>query len=119
MGQWVIDPAPAKLVNLIPGALRSDLALLWKDFITVSARRIGFSSGAGADNSDHYKGQSLIVIAIGPQSFDLITSKYGYAEHTRKNHHFFQWQARTASFEGLVAVDDYTSEEGLTFYVAA
>ena len=121
-GRWDIAPPPPRLLQAVPGGLRADLKLLWNDFVLAGARRIGESSGAGADsnwNGLGYNGTSLVVLAFGPSSFDLIVSKYGYGDDQNHNHHFFQWQARIQGFQGLVNVDDYEVEgEGLTLYVA-
>jgi hypothetical protein len=120
MGSWEIRPPSGKILQALDGGLQSDLKLLWHDFMLITARRIGFSSGAGADNTDRYNGKSVLVFAAGPSSFDLIVSKYGYGDDLKHNHHFYQWQARSDSFEGLVSVDDYRDEElGLTFYVSS
>jgi hypothetical protein len=121
MGHWVIAPPSLKIQAHLPGLLWSDFNLLWKDFVEVSARRVGTSGGAGVFRKDApYAGESVIVFAPGRESFDLIISKYGFGDNGKRNHHFFQWQARTASFKGLVNIDDYTNEdEGLTFYVAS
>jgi len=121
LGRWDIRPPPPKLLQAVAGGLRGDLKLLWDDFILVGARRIGESTGAGANTEwfgGNYRGDSLVVLAFGPASFDLIVSKYGYGDDLRHNHHFFHWQARTQGFQGLVNVDDYEVEgEGVTLYV--
>jgi hypothetical protein len=117
MGQWSIVPPSTKIMAAVGGELQSDLKLIWDDFMLVTAQRIGTSSGAGADNNDNYHGKSVLVFAPGPTSFDIIVSKYGFGDDLKRNHHFYQWQARSHSFQGLVNVDDYTNEEGLTFYV--
>lgn len=121
MGRWTIDPPSEKMLGVLSGKLRADLTLLWDDFVTVVARRIGHSSGVGSnqDNEAKFTGKSLLVFAYGAHSFDLIVSKYGMGENLSRKHYFFQWQARTRGFEGLVSVDDYEGEEGLTFYVAS
>ena len=119
-GQWVISQPTTRILTAV-GGLSNDLTTLWRDFMLVTARRIGFSSGAGADTSDldRYNGKSLLVFAPGPSSFDIIVSKYGYGDDLKRNHHFYQWQARSNNFTGLVNVDDYQGEEGLTFYVVS
>jgi len=119
LGKWKVEPPSAKLLQAIPGTLQGDLRLLWDDFVTVTARRIGHSDGAGSSTDDKYSGQSLMVFAPGPNSFDLIVSKYGYGQDLKRNHHFFHWQSRAKGFSGVVSVDDYESEEGLTFYVVS
>jgi hypothetical protein len=118
LGSWEIR-APTQKILDAAGSLRSDLRLLWDDFMLVTAQRIGFSSGAGADLADRYNGKSLLVFAAGPDSLDIIVSKYGYGDNLKRNHHFYQWQARVSGFTGLVNVDDYEGEEGLTFYVVS
>jgi hypothetical protein len=119
-GRWSVKPASQKMLRAV-GGLSSDLQLLWNGFMLITARRIGFSSGAGADPDDisSYNGTSLLVFAVGPSSFDLIVSKYGYGDSLKRNHHFFQWQARSGSFQNMVKVDDYEGEDGLTLYVVA
>jgi hypothetical protein len=122
MGRWQIDPPSEKMLAVLSSKLRADLSMLWDDFVTVVARRIGHSDGVGTtqdDISNRFSGKSLLVFAYGPQSFDLIASKYGIGDNLSRNHYFYQWQARTKGFDGLVNVDDYEGEEGLTFYVAS
>ncbi len=119
LGKWHADPPSGKILAAVPGALRGDLKTLWLDFITVAGHRIGSSDGAGSDTYKRYSGNRLVVFAFGPQSFDIIVSKYGCGENLKRNHHFCQWQARTNSFQGLVNVDRYEGEEGLTFYLVA
>jgi len=120
LGRWEVDGPSEKILHACPGSLRADMRTLWKDFIVVVGRRIGKSTGPGSDTfQDAYHGESVLVFAPGPASFDLIVSKYGYGDDLKRNHHFFQWQARDKSFQGLVHVDDYQGEEGLTFYVVS
>jgi hypothetical protein len=119
LGSWEIRPPTQKILGAVPGELKSDLKLLWDDFMLITARRIGFSNGAGADTTDRYNGKSVLVFATGPSSFDLIVSKYGFGDELKRNHHFYHWQSRGSSFNGLVNVDDYQGEEGLTFYVVS
>ncbi len=116
LGSWRVSAPPDWLTNAIPESLRSDLTLIWEDLITVTARRIGFSSGAGASNDRDYQGDCLFLVAIGPGSFDFILSKYGMGENIKKNHHYYHWQARSGTGLGLVNVDDYTIEDGTTLY---
>lgn len=120
-GRWDIMPPPQRLLQAVAGGLRADLKLLWDDFILVGARRIGESNGAGAANDGNglnYNGKSVVALAFGPSSFDLIVSKYGFGDDLKRNHHFFQWQARSQGFQGLVNVDDYEVEgEGVSLYV--
>ncbi len=116
MGFWFVEHPPStKLKQAMPVALHADLRLIWNDFITVTARRIGHSDGAGSGgrNSDpDYHGDSLVLLAIGTNSFDFIVSKYGYGWNNKRNHHFFHWQSRVAGFAGLVHVDDL-SDHGI------
>jgi hypothetical protein len=113
LGHWRVEPPSSKLKQAIPTSLHSDLALIWKDFLTVAARRIGDSAGAGGGTAsdDTYTGESLVVLAFGPKSFDFIVSKYGFGYERKRNHHFFQWQSRAEGFDGVVSVDDYATEE--------
>jgi hypothetical protein len=110
LGSWHVPEPSDRLLHTLPASLRSDLTLLWEDFITVAARRIGNSSGAGMTGDAGYHGECLVVLAMGPRSFDLIVSKYGYGLTQRYNHHFFQWQARAEGVEEVVSVDDYEGE---------
>ena len=122
LGRWQIDPPSEKMLGVLSTKLRADLSTLWDDFVTVVARRIGHSDGVGVSSQDQlnrFTGKSLLVFAYGEHSFDLIVSKYGVGDNLSRNHYFYQWQARTRGFEGLVNVDDYEGEEGLTFYVAS
>lgn len=121
LGTWEVSAPSSKMLAVLSDPLQADLKVLWSDFITVVARRIGSSSGVGSNQHEEsrYRGKSLLVFAYGPSSFDLIVSKYGDGEKLKRNHHFFQWQARTTGFQGLVHVDDYQGEEGLTFYVVS
>ncbi|MGA3399113.1 MAG: hypothetical protein ABSC95_07825 [Acetobacteraceae bacterium] len=122
LGRWSCDPPSRKMLAVLSGKLAADLSVLWDDFIVVGARRIGSSDGVGSRTGVErgpYTGTTVIVFAYGPQSFDLIISKYGFGAGNQRNHHFYQWQARTTGFEGLVHVDDYEGEEGLTFYVVS
>jgi hypothetical protein len=120
LGQWVYPPVPTKMKLRIRGLLEADFALLWNDFYGILGRRVGASGGIGANDDERgtYHGETVVVFAYGPSSFDLIVSKYGYGDSLKKNHHFFHWQASTKYFRGMVNVDDYEDEEnGLTFYV--
>jgi hypothetical protein len=117
LGTWTIASPSHRMMNAVGGNLRADLKLLWDDFMLITAQRIGWSGGAGAENISAYSGKSLLVFATGPSSFDLIVSKYGYGENLKHNHHFYQWQARDKSFQGFVSVEDYTTDDGLTLYV--
>jgi hypothetical protein len=120
LGRWQIDPPSEKMLAVLSTKLRADLSLLWDDFVTVVARRIGRSDGVGISrNTEPFTGRSLLVFAYGAHSFDLIASKYGMGDNLGRNHYFYQWQARTRGFDGLVNVDDYEGEEGLTFYLAS
>jgi hypothetical protein len=119
LGSWDVAPPTRKIEQAVPGDLRSDLKLLWTDFMVTAARRIGFSNGAGATTNDRYGGKSVLVFAPGPASFDIMLSKYGFGDDLKRNHHFYHWQARGRSFDGLVNVDDYETEDGLTLYVVA
>ena len=120
--RWEVQPPSQRMLNVLSRPLQADLKLLWEDFVTVVARRIGKSDGVGHNGTEDrlvsYTGKNLLVFAYSPDSFDLIVSKYGDGENLTRNHHFFQWQARTKGFDGLVHVDDYEAEEGLTLYVA-
>lgn len=111
MGYWYVEFPPSnKLKQAMPVALHADLRLIWDDFITIAARRIGRSDGAGTggrSKDPDYHGDSLVLMAIGPNSFDFIVSKYGYGWNNKRNHHFFHWQSRVTGFVGLVHVDDY------------
>lgn len=103
-----IDEVSDKMLAVLNTKLQSDLRLIWSDFIVVGARRIGSSDGSGYMKDDPYSGSTVIVFAYGPNSFDLIVSKYGYAETQKKDHKFYHWQARTKGVHGLVNVDDFT-----------
>jgi hypothetical protein len=120
LGQWVYPAPSTSMKPRIRGMLESDFTLLWNDFHGILAGRVGASTGIGANDDERgtYHGETVIVFAYGPSSFDLIVSKYGYGDHLKRNHHFFHWQASTKHFRGMVNVDDYEDEEnGLTFYV--
>jgi hypothetical protein len=117
-GKWVVEDPSAKLVNATPSALRSDLRNLWLDFVTVLARRIGFSRSAFDSERDQWNqikwaGHSLIVFAPGTSSLDLIVSKFGYGESRgdKLKHHFYHWQARSEGIQGAVSIDDYDGAE--------
>lgn len=117
LGKWHIAPPSNRILNAVPESLRADLKLLWDDFILVTARRVGHSDGVGSSSDPDYSGKCVVVFAVGPQSFDLIVSKWGFGDNLKHGHHFYQWQARTNSFSGLVNVDDYTDDEGITLFV--
>ena len=92
--------APAGIRTKLPQALQGDFRLIWDDFSVIGALRL--SQGA-----EGYSGHQLILVAWSGTSFDLVFSKYGYADNTRRNHHFFHWQARLQGVNGAIGVDDY------------
>jgi hypothetical protein len=110
MGQWVAPAIGPKLWSAA-GNLRSDLKLIWTDFEMICGHRLGKTDAP-------YHGKSLVTLAFGLNSFDFIVSKYGYGEGLKRNHHFYQWQARGEGFQNTVHVDDYEDHEtGTTLYV--
>jgi hypothetical protein len=117
LGKWQIAPPSHKITDAVPQSLRADLKMLWDDFILVAAQRVGVSDGVGSGADPDYSGKCVVVFAPGPQSFDLIVSKWGFGDSLKHSHHFYQWQARTQSFTGLVNVDDYTDDDGITLFV--
>ena len=121
LGQWVIPSPSQTMLRHLRGSLEADFKMLWKDFYEIAARRVGKSTVIGSGGRDEtYNGETVMVFAYGPTSFDLIVSKYGFGDDLKKNHHFFHWQARTSFFRGAVSVDDYEdADSGLTFYVVA
>lgn len=112
LGYWATrGGVSSRLRAAVPAALHADLDLIWLDFNTILGRRIGQSDGAGhytTEAQEKYlmNQESLIVFAPGKDRFDLIVSKYGYADHTKKNHHFYHWQARTRLTNDQAHVDD-------------
>jgi len=115
MGQWVAPPIGPKLRSAA-GNLLSDLKLIWTDFEMICGRRLG-----NPDDGGKYSGKSLVTLAFGYDSFDFIVSKYGFGEGLKRNHHFYQWQARGKGFsKTAVHVDDFEDQEtGTTLYVVA
>lgn len=116
LGYWATRSGVSKrLRDAVPPALQADLDLIWLDFNTILGRRIGHSDGAGAGTTESQERylktmESLIVFAPGKDRFDLIVSKYGYADHTKKNHHFYHWQARSKLTGDQAHVDDLLLE---------
>jgi hypothetical protein len=92
--------SPVGIRNQLPLALRADFAMIWADFNIIADRRL-------SQGGDGYTGNQMIFVAWSRTSLDLIFSKWGYGESTRKGHHFFHWQARTQGVQGAVNVDDY------------
>lgn len=104
-----------RLRAAVPPALHSDLDMIWLDFNTIIGRRMGQSDGAGyriTESQETYLTtmESLIVFAPGKDRFDLIVSKYGYADNLKKNHHFYHWQARSKLTGDQAHVDDLLLE---------
>lgn len=102
MRHWEAKHAsPAGIRNLLPQALQGDFRMIWQDFSIVAEGRL-------TQGGDGYTGNQLIFLAWSNTSLDLIFSKWGYGETTRKGgHHFFHWQARTAGVDGTINVDDF------------
>lgn len=77
-GKWVAHDPSKKFVDAVPQSCRSDLRTLWLDFVTVLARRIGYSRSAFFSEREQMNqikwtgGHSLIVFAPGANQFDLV-----------------------------------------------
>jgi hypothetical protein len=116
LGYWAPrGQVSERLRGAVPPSLRGDLDLIWLDFNTVLGRRLGLSDGAGSGSTEsqerYLEGmESLIVFAPGRSSFDLIVSKYGYANNLKRDHHFYHWQARSELTQDQVHVDDLVLE---------
>jgi hypothetical protein len=92
---------PPSWLQLVAPDLKSDLALIWPDFVQVAGMRAPDEFWNTTSGSyDKY----LLVAAISRHEIDIVFSKYGYDS----GHHFFHWRARSTLDQGPY-VDDLTA----------